>query len=160
MERQNDRDTQTPEDIRDVAAQLWRLGAQDRAAGEDVSGRVMMRTANLLVAGSVPGSRSPSSGRFRAVWLWIAAPAVAAAAVLFAIMMGMPQAGPRPGTASRGVEVLAAGLESDIDALLAINDVWDDDAFETGLAVISLDAARLANQTDRDQTFEAMGSDL
>lgn len=160
MKRHNTNDTHIPEDIRAVATRLERLGAEDRLVGEDVSHRVAMRTTNLLRAEATPGTRARPLGRIRAAWLWLAAPAVAAGAVLVALMISVPQSGPTPGVTGNGVEVLAAGLENDIDAFLAIDGLWDDDAFETGLAVISLDAAGLANQTTTDETLEAMGSEL
>lgn len=157
MKQHNTNDTHIPEDIRAVAARLERLGTQDRLDGEDVGLRVAIRTTNLLRAEATPAR---PVGRIRSAWLWLAAPVMAAAAVLVAVMISMPQTGPPPGETGGGVEVLAAGLESDIDAFLAIDGLWDDDAFETGLAVISLDAAGLANQPATDQTFEAIGSDL
>jgi len=160
MNRHNANDTHIPEDIRAVAARLERFGVQNRLDGEDVGHRVAMRTTNLLRAEAAPVADAASFSRIRAAWLWLAAPVVAAGAVLVAIMISMPQTGPTPGVTGNGVEVLAAGLENDIDAFLAIDGFWDDDAFETGLAVISLDAAGLANQTTTDETFDAMGSDL
>lgn len=160
MKRNHANDTHIPEDIRAVAARLDRLGTKDRLDGEDVGHRVAMRTTNLLRAEAGPGTQPRSLGRVRAAWLWLAAPAMAAAAVLVAVMISMPQAGPPTGVTGNGVEILAAGLESDIDTFLAIDGLWDDEAFETGLAVISLDAAGLANQTTTDETFESMGSDL
>ncbi|MFG0259881.1 MAG: hypothetical protein ACF8LK_05955 [Phycisphaerales bacterium JB041] len=158
MQHHNADDSHIPEDIRAVAGRLDRLGAQDRSDGEDASFRVAMRTKNLLRAEAAPGARP--HGRLRAAWLWLAAPVTAAAAVLVAVVISMPPAGPTPGPSGNGVEVLAAGLENDIETFLAIDGVWNDDSFETGLTLISLDAAGLANQTTPEEALEALGSDL
>ncbi len=162
MEHQSPADTQMPEDIRTLAGRLDRLGAQEREAGEDASCRVAMRTVNLLhaEASAAPGA---SGSRRRASWRWFAAPAIAAAAVLLTVVMVMPKPGPTPGEngAVSGVDVLAAGIESDIDTYLAMDAYWDEDAFETGLAVISLDAAELANQpADNTEPLTTLGDEL
>ncbi len=152
-----------PEDIRALAARLDRLGAQERKAGEDASCRVAMRTTNLLHAEPAATAGTSVSGSARRAWLWFAAPTIAAAVVLLAVVMVMPRPGSMPdedGT-TNGVDILAAGIESDIDAYLAMDAYWDEDAFETGLAAISLDAAGLANQpTDTTETLTTLGDEL
>lgn len=164
-ENTHQHDTHTPDDIRELAGRLERLGERERRAGEDTSERVAMRTLAML-HGEVAGQIEPSRhGRLRAAWLWIAAPAVAAAAVLVAVMMVMPRQTTTPGSGTVAgtdrVDVLAAGLESDIDTFFAMDDLWEDDGFDTGIAALSLDAAELASQptTDTD-ALTSLGSDL
>lgn len=144
-----------PRELRGMAAQLEALGELERLAAEDAVMRTTMRTAHLL---REPPARAPSAmERLRAAWLWIAAPAVAAAAVALGLMavttVAPPSAVPTDGTA-----VLAASIESDIDAWLAIDSMWSADSFETNLAAISIDAAGItttADSLDSLSVFEA-----
>lgn len=156
-------DTPVPEDIRALAARLEHLGVREREAGESVSLRVATRTTNLLHADSSADAVSTVSAGARRALLWFAAPAVAAAAVLLTVVMVMPhqRTAPIDGGTSNGADILAAGIEGDIDAFLAMDKFWDEDAFETGLAVISLDAAELANQpADATETLTTLGDEL
>lgn len=133
-----------PRELRGMAAQLEALGELERLAAEDAVMRTTMRTAHLL---REPPARAPSAmERLRAAWLWLAAPAVVAAAVLLGVTMLNP---PRPAALPvGGAEALAADIESDIDAWLAIDSMWSADSFETNLAALSIDAAGITTTAD------------
>ncbi len=143
---------ETPQDIRDLAARLEELGERERLDAENACLRVTMRTGHLISGGAASAADSgvgvspaSASERLRMIWLWLAAPAVAAAAVLVAVFVMSPNAAiTSEGT---GVEVLAAGIESDIDAWLELDAMWADDSFESTLTALSIDAAGLASES-------------
>lgn len=130
-----------PRELRGLAAQLDSLGGLERLAAEDAVMRTTMRTAHLLREPPVPAP----AARLRALWLWIAAPAVVTAAALLGVLMiNPPSAVPVP---AEGAQDLAADIESDIDAWMAIDSMWRSDSFETNLAAISIDAAGITTTT-------------
>ncbi len=147
---------ETPDDIRDIAGQLEALGKQERRDAEEACRRVAMRTAHLLHDKQSSGAGvSPASGggvgvptareTFRRLLLWIGTPALAAAAVLLVVLVMSPN--PATAPESNGIEVLAASIESDIDAWLELDAMWAGDSFESTLAALSMDAAGLASQS-------------
>ena len=165
---------ETPDDIRDLAGQLEAFGEQERRDAEEACRRVAMRTTHLLHdsqssgAGVSPASGSgvgvpPARETFHSLLLWIGTPALAAAAVLLLVMVMSPNPAATPeGT---GVEVLAASIESDIDAWLELDAIWADDSFESSLAALSIDAAGLANQSvgspmNSSETYPELEGDL
>lgn len=152
---------QTPEDIRALAGRLQRSGEEARRAGQDASHRVAVRTSNLLRS---EGGSTERGGENRLVWPFrIGVPLLAAAAVLAGlVIVSRPGVVHQPDTnPGAGADMLAASLEHDLDALAAMDEMWEEDAFETGLAVITLDAAGLFSE-DGMQTdaLGALGSDL
>ncbi|VAX40570.1 hypothetical protein MNBD_PLANCTO03-2292, partial [hydrothermal vent metagenome] len=88
---------------------------------------------------------SPARETFRRLLLWLGTPALAAAAVLLLVLVLSPNPATMPESA--GVEVLAASIESDIDAWLELDAMWADDSFESSLAALSIEASGLANQS-------------
>jgi hypothetical protein len=136
--------SELPRDLRGLAAQLHSLGELERLAAADAVMRTTMRTAHLL---REPPASEPA-GRLRALWLWIAAPAVVTAAALLGVLMFNP---PSPVTVPAGSDQgLAADIESDIDAWMALDSMWRSDSFETNLAAISIDAAGITTTTTTD----------
>lgn len=149
---------QTPPDISELAAQLEQFGVEERRAAEDACARVTMRTARLLTD-PAPTDQPESVGeKFRRLWLWLAAPTVAAAAVLVAVLVMSPSAPTTP--VGNGVEVLAATIESDIDAWLELDAMWQGDSFETNLAALCIDAAGITTQSDSLDPLPSLESDL
>lgn len=148
----------TPQDIRELASQLEAIGEHERRAAGDACVRVTMRTTHLLTAPRAGERASDAGGRWQRLWLWLAAPAVAAAAVLLALQVVVPR-GPTPADGA-GVEVLAAGIASDIDAWMELDSMWRDDSFETNLAAISIDAAGINTQPDSLDSLPVLESGL
>ncbi len=140
-------DQNIPEDIRSLAEKLARLGAQERARGAEIIDRVIMRTTHELR----PAAGAPVEGllvRLRWVTLWLLTPAAALAAALLAIVSLRPGLPGGPDGQPAGVGVLAANLEQDIDTWAELDSMWRRDAFESNLAVLSLDAADVATRAD------------
>jgi hypothetical protein len=147
---------QIPEDIRGLASRLERLGEQERLAAEDACARVCMRTTRLLTDPQARPERA--GGVVGRLWLWLAAPAVVAAGVLVAVGVMSPGVATVP--VESGVDVLAAGIESDIDAWLELDSMWHEDSFESTLAAISIDAAGIVTQPDSFDSLPLLEDDL
>lgn len=143
-----------PLELRGLAAQLEALGELERLAAEDAVLRTTMRTAHLLRDRPTP---APGQ-RLRALWLWLAAPAVVGAAVVVGVMMIRP---PAPATTPPdGSEALAADIEGDIDAWLELDSMWRADSFETNLAALSIDAAGISTGADSLNSLPDLTGDL
>jgi hypothetical protein len=140
-----------PDDIRQTAERLRALAEAERHAGAACADRIAARTSPSLAA------EPPQPRALKAWWARAALPALAAAAVLLGVFL-VPGLRPTGPGAEAPAEVLSASIESDLDALVALESIWNDDGFETGLATISLDAAGVASQAD--DTLATLGSEL
>lgn len=133
-----------PERLRPLADRLDEVGRASREEGAGTAERVAMRTAHLL--GRPSDSTGPISRLQRAL-LWLAGPAAVVATGLIGFALLRPGVPPAP-TAAPGADMLAANLEHDIDALLELDAMWRRDAFESRLALLSLEAADAATRTE------------
>lgn len=151
MNRDGDAHHDLPEEVRPLARRLAAAGLADRTAGAEVADRVVMRTAHLLreQAAALPAQRG-----LRRLLPWLVAPATVAACALLVVAVLRPglTAEPEP----RGVEVLAANLEHDLETWLELDAEWRRDSFENSLAALALDAASVAARADDPSALPAL----